>query len=53
MGDIVTFYFESQVLEVYVDYAEDNVPLDATPTDIRDIALDKFEMNMHYDIREA
>ena len=53
MGDIITFYFGSQTLEVYVDYVEDNVPLDATPTDIRDIALDKFEMNMHYEIKEA
>lgn len=53
MGDIVTFYFGSQILEVYVDYTEDNVPLDATPADIRDIALDKFEMGMTYEIKEA
>jgi len=53
MGDIVTFYFGSQTLEVFVDYAADDVPLDATPTDICEIALEKFEMGMTYEIREA
>lgn len=53
MGDIVTFYYGSQILEVYVDYAVDDVPLDATPADLRDIALDKFEMGMTYEVKEA
>ena len=49
MDRIVEFCFDSQFLEVYVD----DIPEDATDREIRDMALDIFEMNMHYDIKEA
>lgn len=49
MDRIVTFYFGTQILEVYVD----DIPEDALNHEVRDMALDIFEMNMHYDIREA
>ena len=49
MDRIVSFRFGTQGLEVYVD----DVPDTATPEEIRDEALDIFEMNMHYEIKEG
>lgn len=49
MDKIVTFYFGSQTLDVYVD----DVPEDATDREVRDMALDIMEMNMYYEVWEA
>ena len=49
MDRIVRFQFGSQVLEIYVD----DIPEDATPREIRDMALDIFMMNSHYYIEEG
>ena len=46
MDRIVYFIFGSQTVEVHVD----DVPEDATPREIRDMALDIFMMNSHYTI---
>ena len=49
MDRIVVFRFGSQTLEVYID----DVPEDATPSELRDEAIDIFLMNSHYYIEEA
>ena len=49
MDRLITFQFGSQVLEVYVD----DIPEDATPHEIKDMALDIFIMNSHYYVEEA
>ena len=42
------FVFGSQTIEVHVD----DIPEDATPSEIKDMALDIFEMGSHYTIEE-
>ena len=49
MDRIVTFQFGSQILQVYID----DVPEDATPSELRDEAIDIFLMGSHYYIEEA
>ncbi len=49
MDRIVTFQFGSQILQVYIDDA----PEDATPSELRDEAIDIFIMNSHYYVEEA
>ncbi len=49
MDRIVTFQFGSQILQVYID----DVPEEATPSELRDEAIDIFLMNSHYYIEEA
>lgn len=48
MDRIVYFMFGSQTIEVHVD----DIPEDATPSEIKDMALDIFEMGSHYTIEE-
>lgn len=49
MDKIVSFHFGTQFLDIYVD----DIPKDTTPQEIRDMALDIFEMNMTYQIFET
>ena len=49
MDRLVKFYFDNQVIEIYVD----DIPEDATISEIRDMALDIFELNCDYEIWEA
>lgn len=49
MERFVKFIFGTQILEIYVD----DIPEDATPSEIRDMALDIFEQTMTYEIWEA
>ena len=49
MDRIVTFQFGTQTLDVYVD----DIPEDATPREIKDMAIDIFLINSHYYVKEA
>ena len=49
MNRIVTFQFGTQTLEIYVD----DIPEDATPREIKDMALDIFLINSRYYIEEV
>ena len=49
MDRLVKFYFDNQVIEIYVD----DIPEDATISEIRDMALDTFELNCNYEVWEA
>lgn len=49
MDRIVTFQFGSQILQVYIN----DVPKEATPSELRDEAIDIFLMNSHYYVEEA
>ena len=49
MERVVSFHFGTQFIDIYVD----DIPEDATPREIRDMALDIFEMNATYQIFEG
>ena len=46
MDRVVLFWFGHETLEVYLD----DVPEDATPRELKDMAIDTFLMNSHYEI---